>query len=175
MRDLCFFKIYPLCLEFVKREILRMMLIRRKSLMPQKKTMNRPFCCQNWPFLKRKLRCVRRSPPATPPYLRHCEPKATRQSSPPHIEPHNTSVYAQYTILVNGGETLQAKLTAAGIPTAVHYPIPLNKQPAVADQAAILPVGDEVAQQVISLPMGPYLQSTDQVAIANLLGNGPLQ
>lgn len=35
---------------------------------------------------------------------------------------------------------------AAGIPTAVHYPIPLNQQPAVADPAARLPVGDAIAQ-----------------------------
>ena len=75
----------------------------------------------------------------------------------PYIEPHNTSVYAQYTIRVKDRKALQGKLKAAGIPTAVHYPIPLNKQPAVADPEARLPVGDEVAQQVISLPMGPYL------------------
>jgi UDP-2-acetamido-2-deoxy-ribo-hexuluronate aminotransferase len=39
----------------------------------------------------------------------------------------------------------------------VHYPIPLNKQPAVADATAQLPVGDAVAQRVMSLPMHPYL------------------
>lgn len=94
---------------------------------------------------------------------------------PPYIEPHNTSVYAQYTIRVKDREAFQEKLTAAGIPTAVHYPIPLNKQPAVADATAILPVGNEVAQQVISLPMGPYLHSTDQVTIVKLLANGQLK
>lgn len=72
----------------------------------------------------------------------------------PHLEPHNTSAWAQYTIQVPEREVLQEKLKAAGIPTAVHYPIPLNKQPAVADSAALLPVGDAVAQKVISLPMG---------------------
>jgi len=87
----------------------------------------------------------------------------------PYIEPHNTSVYAQYTIRVNGRDALQEKLKAAGIPTAVHYPIPLNKQPAVADTAAMLPVGDEVAKQVISLPMGPYLQPLQQRHIAHCL------
>ena len=73
----------------------------------------------------------------------------------PYIEPHNTSVYAQYTIRVESRSALQGKLKAAGIPTAVHYPVPLNKQPAVADRQARLPVGDEVAQQVLSLPMHP--------------------
>jgi UDP-2-acetamido-2-deoxy-ribo-hexuluronate aminotransferase len=87
-------------------------------------------------------------------------------STTPHIEPHNTSVYAQYTIRVQTREALQEKLKAAGIPTVVHYPIPLNQQPAVADAAAKLPVGDAVAQQVLSLPMHPYLNPADQQAIA---------
>ncbi|MCY1541066.1 UDP-2-acetamido-2-deoxy-3-oxo-D-glucuronate aminotransferase [compost metagenome] len=77
----------------------------------------------------------------------------------PHIEPHNTSAYAQYTIRVHDRESVQEKLIKAGIPTAVHYPIPLNKQPAVADRAASLPVGDEVAEQVMSLPMHPYMDA----------------
>jgi UDP-2-acetamido-2-deoxy-ribo-hexuluronate aminotransferase len=75
----------------------------------------------------------------------------------PHIDPHNTSAWAQYTIQVPNREALQEQLKQAGIPTAVHYPIPLNKQPAVADATAQLPVGDAVAQRVMSLPMHPYL------------------
>lgn len=91
--------------------------------------------------------------------------------STPFVEPHNVSAWAQYTIQVSDREALQEKLKAAGIPTAVHYPIPLNKQPAVADAHAHLPVGDAVAQRVISLPMGPYLDSQEQVEIALLLVN----
>ncbi|ERT12138.1 DegT/DnrJ/EryC1/StrS family aminotransferase [Photorhabdus temperata] len=74
----------------------------------------------------------------------------------PYIEPHNLSAYAQYTIRVKNRDELQHRLKAQGIPTAVHYPIPLNKQPAVASNI-VLPVGDEIAQEVISLPMHPYL------------------
>lgn len=87
----------------------------------------------------------------------------------PYIEPHNTSVYAQYTLRVQSRAALQGKLKAAGIPTAVHYPVPLNKQPAVADGQARLPVGDEVAQQVLSLPMHPYLTQADQETITEQL------
>ncbi len=87
----------------------------------------------------------------------------------PYIEPHNTSVYAQYTIRVRGREALQQKLKAAGIPTVVHYPIPLNQQPAVADSAARLPVGDEVAEQVLSLPMHPYLSDVQIESVASSL------
>lgn len=75
----------------------------------------------------------------------------------PYIESHNTSVYAQYTIQTESRMTIQERLKSSGIPTAVHYPIPLNKQPAVKDGAVSLPVGDAVAERVISLPMHPYL------------------
>ena len=74
----------------------------------------------------------------------------------PFIESHNISAYAQYTVRVKNRDTVQTALKAAGIPTAVHYPIPLNKQPAVASDA-VLPVGDLVAEEVISLPMHPYM------------------
>lgn len=87
----------------------------------------------------------------------------------PHVEPHNVSAWAQYTIRVQGRETVQEKLRQAGIPTAVHYPIPLNKQPAVAEPGARLPVGDQVAAEVMSLPMSPGLTREDQVLIAEAL------
>jgi len=90
-------------------------------------------------------------------------------STTPHIAPQNTSVYAQYTIRVNERARVQDRLKAVGIPTAVHYPIPLNKQPAVADGAILLPVGDEVAEQVVSLPMHPYLACADQERIVAAL------
>lgn len=75
----------------------------------------------------------------------------------PCVESHNTSAWAQYTVQVSRRSQLQAKLKEQGIPTAVHYPVPLNKQPAVADANARLPVGDAVAERVMSLPMHPYL------------------
>ncbi len=83
----------------------------------------------------------------------------------PYIEPHNISLYAQYTIRVQNRDAVQQKLKQAGIPTAVHYPIPLNKQPAYADVTAYLPKGDEASEQVISLPMGPYLTAHEQSQI----------
>lgn len=87
----------------------------------------------------------------------------------PWLEPHNVSAWAQYTVRVKQRDSLAARLTANGIPTAVHYPIPLNKQPAVADKLAALPVGEQVAAEVISLPMGPYLAQSEQAQIAQCL------
>jgi UDP-2-acetamido-2-deoxy-ribo-hexuluronate aminotransferase len=86
----------------------------------------------------------------------------------PYVEPHNISVWAQYTVRVQGRDAVQEMLTQASIPTAVHYPIPLNKQPAVANRMAWLPVGDEVAPEVMSLPMSPGLLAADQAHIAEL-------
>lgn len=87
----------------------------------------------------------------------------------PYIEPYNTSVYSQYTIRVKDRAVLQTKLKEVGIPTAVHYPIPLNNQPAVACNKTDLIVGDEAAQQVLSLPMSPYLTPEEQANICNSL------
>src|SRR5690554_531229 len=87
----------------------------------------------------------------------------------PFVEEHNTSVYAQYTIQVDNRDHVQAKLSEAGIPTAVHYPIPLNKQPAVADKNAQLPVGDAVSEKVMSLPMHPYMSEEQVMQVVGLL------
>ena len=87
----------------------------------------------------------------------------------PFIEAHNHSAWAQYTIQVDNRDDVQERLKAQGIPTAVHYPIPLNKQPAVADESAVLPVGDAVAERVMSLPMSAYLKFESLVKISRIL------
>lgn len=87
----------------------------------------------------------------------------------PYIEKHATSVYAQYTIRVTDRPLVQEALKAEGIPSVVHYPIPLNKQPAVADESTVLNVGDEVAGQVLSLPMHPYLTEREINLVAAAL------
>lgn len=89
--------------------------------------------------------------------------------STPVVAADNSSVWAQYTIRVSDRDRVQAALRQAGIPTAVHYPVPLNRQPAVADPAVRLPVGDRVAGEVLSLPMHPYLSATAQQMIADVL------
>ena len=87
----------------------------------------------------------------------------------PCIETHNQSAWAQYTIQVENRDDVQAKLKEQGIPTAVHYPIPLNKQPAVANANVSLPVGDAIAERVMSLPMHPYLTVEAQEKIVAAL------
>lgn len=83
----------------------------------------------------------------------------------PYIEAHNTCAWAQYTVCVRSRDAVQEKLRQAGIPTAVHYPIPLNKQPSVAQASVNMPVGNEVAEQVLSLPMGADIDIKAQKTI----------
>lgn len=85
--------------------------------------------------------------------------------STPYVDERCVSAWAQYTILVEDREDVLDKLKEAGVPTAVHYPIPLNKQPAVMDDTVYLPVGDEIAKKVVSLPMHPYLSTQDLKSI----------
>lgn len=89
----------------------------------------------------------------------------------PYVEECNRSAWAQYTIRVDKREALKDRLTENGIPTAVHYPIPLNKQPAVANESTILSVGDYVATCVMSMPMHPYMKKEDQQTVVKALVN----
>ncbi|WP_346355410.1 DegT/DnrJ/EryC1/StrS family aminotransferase [Azotosporobacter soli] len=84
----------------------------------------------------------------------------------PHIEADCSSVYAQYTVLVDNREELQERLQTAGIPTAVHYPIPLHLQPVFAylnQGEGAYPIAETIAKKVMSLPMSPYLTERDQL------------
>lgn len=90
----------------------------------------------------------------------------------PEVEACNTSVWAQYTIRSEDRNALQERFKAEGIPTAIHYPIPLNKQPAVSDEQANLPVGDKVAEEVISLPMHPYMDAGTISSVTSALLEG---
>lgn len=79
------------------------------------------------------------------------------------------SVFAQYTILVNERDAMLDSLKLAGIPTAVHYPLPLDQQPAYSGLCRSLgsPVAAEAAKRVMSLPMHPFLGEPDQLRIVD--------
>lgn len=86
----------------------------------------------------------------------------------PYIEPFNVSSYAQYTIQVENRDAIQTKLQQKGIPTAVHYPMPLHKQPVFTQNYVnlSLPISEKLATRVMSLPMHPYLskQQIEEIA-----------
>ncbi|WP_199153950.1 DegT/DnrJ/EryC1/StrS aminotransferase family protein [Chromobacterium sp. ASV23] len=86
----------------------------------------------------------------------------------PVIQPGNTHVYAQYTIEVDHRDDVQAKLKELGVPTAVHYPIPLHLQPAFAHLGLAegsFPHAEAAGKRVMSLPMHPFLTEEAQDAI----------
>jgi len=82
-----------------------------------------------------------------------------------------TSVFAQYTVFVEEREAVQAALQKEGIPTAVHYPIPLHEQPAYQRlcQNCNTPFSASVAKRVMSVPMGADLREEDQRLIVNAI------
>lgn len=86
------------------------------------------------------------------------------------VKPDRTSTYAQFTTLVPHREQVRAALAEAGIPTAVHYPIPLHRQAAYQHLGATdAPVADRLAQCVMSLPMGPDLLHDEQEQVTRAL------
>ena len=80
------------------------------------------------------------------------------------VRPDRNSVFAQFTLMVEERERVQAALKAAGVPTAVHYPKPLNLQPAYAQHCCpdCCPVSSRLAARVLSLPMSADLSEADQ-------------
>lgn len=87
----------------------------------------------------------------------------------PSIAQHNVSTWAQYTIRTKKRDELQAALNKAGIPSAVHYPYPLHRQPAVQDDRFIFEHSDKAAEQVISMPICAYTDPTVPERVAQIL------
>ena len=85
----------------------------------------------------------------------------------PTVPDGYVSVWAQYTIRLPAGrrEAFAAALKADGIPTAIYYPIPLHRQQAYKHYPVAeggLPVSEQLAGEVISLPMHAYLDAATQ-------------
>jgi len=85
----------------------------------------------------------------------------------PAVDARATSVWAQYTLRLKSGvrDGLAKALAAEGVPTAVYYRLPMHLQPAYAHYPAAgprLPVCEQLAEEVISLPMHAYLDEATQ-------------
>jgi len=78
----------------------------------------------------------------------------------PFVEEERTSAWAQYSVRVQNRDELQTKLKEAGIPTAVHYPMPLHLQETFAYldyKKGDFPISEKVSAEIMSLPMNPYV------------------
>ncbi|UPU38270.1 DegT/DnrJ/EryC1/StrS family aminotransferase [Geomonas paludis] len=90
----------------------------------------------------------------------------------PEVAHGSTSVYAQYTVQVEKRDEVQKRLSEVGIPTAVHYPVPLHLQPVFGELGlgcGSFPVSEAASNRVMSLPMHPYLEEETLVRIAAAL------
>ena len=100
------------------------------------------------------------------------QPDPARRVTTPLLAPGCTSVYAQYTIEVANRDKVEQALKAQGIPTAVHYPVPLHLQPVFAELglgAGTFPVAEAAGRRVLSLPMHPYLTEAQQASVVQAL------
>src|ERR1044072_7622147 len=76
------------------------------------------------------------------------------------VNPNAEPVWHLFVVRVQDREALQERLKAAGVSTAVHYPIPLHVQPAYESRQiplGSLPIPEAAASEVVSLPMYPEL------------------
>jgi UDP-2-acetamido-2-deoxy-ribo-hexuluronate aminotransferase len=92
--------------------------------------------------------------------------------SVPFIAEDRTSTYAQYSIRVQNRDMLQKRLAESGIPTAVHYPIPLHLQECfsyLGYKRGDFPIAENVSQEIMSLPMNPYLNNEEIMYINQIL------
>ncbi len=82
------------------------------------------------------------------------------------------SVYAQYTLRSTERDALREALQAQDVPTAIHYPIALHKQPAIESfipAGQSFPEAERATQEVFSLPFYPEMTETDVSAVVGAL------
>lgn len=92
----------------------------------------------------------------------------------PFMPNASTSAWAQYSVLSDQRDRLQASLGEVGVPTAVYYPTPLHLQTAFAAlgyKPGNLPVSEALAERIISLPMHPYMEPETQDEIVAAVGS----
>ncbi|HOW51884.1 MAG TPA: DegT/DnrJ/EryC1/StrS family aminotransferase [bacterium] len=90
----------------------------------------------------------------------------------PTVREGRLSVWAQYAIRVKDRDTVAQKLKDAGIATAVHYPLPLHLQEVFAPlgyREGSLPLAEEAARTVLSLPMSAFVTAEEQEQVADTL------
>lgn len=88
---------------------------------------------------------------------------------PPQLKDYS-SVYAQYTLRVPNRSEVIKRVNAAGVPTAVHYPVSLNRQSAFEGSNVKVegfPESERAAAEVLSIPMHPYLDEATQSAVVD--------
>jgi len=90
----------------------------------------------------------------------------------PFVDDNATSAWAQYSVRVQNRDEMQAKLKEQGIPTAVHYPMPLHLQECFEylryEQGDFL-IAEQISNEIMSLPMNPYMTDEEIAYIGESL------
>jgi dTDP-4-amino-4,6-dideoxygalactose transaminase len=89
----------------------------------------------------------------------------------PDSEPRNQSVYHVFVVRVAARDAFRAHLEAHGVATGVHYPVPLHLQAAfrsLGHRAGDFPVTERLSQEIVSLPMHPFIERAQVQYIADL-------
>jgi dTDP-4-amino-4,6-dideoxygalactose transaminase len=77
------------------------------------------------------------------------------------------SAYHLFVIQVEQRDAVRQKLNDAGIETMIHYPVPIHHQGAyTAFKQHQYPVSERLAQQIVSLPIGPHLKAAQAEEVA---------
>lgn len=82
----------------------------------------------------------------------------------PFVEKGRTSAWAQYSVRVKNRDEVQEKLKLVGIPTAIHYPMPLHLQECftyLGYTNGDFPISEIVSEEIMSLPMNPYIKDEE--------------
>jgi dTDP-4-amino-4,6-dideoxygalactose transaminase len=88
--------------------------------------------------------------------------------------PDNRHVWHQYIVRVDNRDTFRKYLLDNGVETAVHYATPPHRQPCYSEYAGLhLPVTDEIARTVVSLPITRTTSLDDAHAIAAIINAAP--
>jgi len=83
----------------------------------------------------------------------------------PFVDENATSAWAQYSVRVKNRDEVQVRLKKQGIPTAVHYPMPLHLQDCfsyLGYSKGVFPIAELISYEIMSLPMNPYV-SDDEI------------
>jgi dTDP-4-amino-4,6-dideoxygalactose transaminase len=104
---------------------------------------------------------------------RYAERLAQSGLTLPHVPNWADPAWHLFVVRSQGREALQARLSAAGIGTLIHYPLPPHRQAAYAGAgfaADAFPLASRMADEVISLPIGPHLALSDAEKIIEVAG-----
>jgi dTDP-3-amino-3,4,6-trideoxy-alpha-D-glucose transaminase len=88
---------------------------------------------------------------------------------PAPVDDDGDHVFHQFVVETDAREALREHLAARGVASGVHYPVPIHRAPAYASLGlgpGSLPIAEELATRICSLPMHPAMSSEEVARVA---------